>query len=73
MPKKSTEKKNVLSKLKDWFKSLKSEVRKIFWPNKEAVLKQSTAVVIISVILSAFIRLIDVVSQLIIKAVGSIF
>ena len=73
MPKKSTEKKDVLSKLKGWFKSLKSEVRKIFWPTKEAVLKQSAAVVIISVILSAFIRLIDVVSQLLIKAVGSIF
>ena len=73
MAKNSTEKKDVLSKLKSWFKSLKSEIRKVSWPTKEAVLKQSTAVVIISVILSAFIRLIDVLSQLVIKAVGSIF
>jgi len=70
---KSTEKKGFFDGIKNFFKSLKSEVRKISWPTGEQVWKQGLAVMIISIILSGFIRLIDVLSQLLIKAAGSIF
>ena len=49
---------------KSWFKGLKAEFKKIIWPDKKSVSKQTTAVVIISVILGALIKLIDMIIQL---------
>ena len=49
---------------KSWFKGLKGEFKKIIWPDKKSVAKQTTAVVIISVILGALIKLIDMIIQL---------
>lgn len=44
---------------KSFFKGLKSEFKKIIWPDKESLMKQSTAVVIISLILGILIAVID--------------
>ena len=49
---------------KSWFKGLKAEFKKVIWPDKKSVAKQTTAVVIISVILGALIKLIDMIIQL---------
>ena len=46
---------------KSWFKGLKAEFKKVIWPDKEALAKQTTAVVAASVILGALISIIDVV------------
>jgi len=73
MAEKRTAKKGFADKVKNFFKSLKAEVRKIVWPTKEQLWKQSLAVVVISAVLCGFIRVIDILSQLLIKAVGSIF
>lgn len=44
---------------KSWFKGLKSEFRKIIWPDKESIMKQSFAVIVITIILGAIIALLD--------------
>ena len=44
---------------KSFFKGIKSEWRKITWPSKETLFKESTAVVIISIVLGLLIALID--------------
>lgn len=44
---------------KSRFKELKSEFKKIIWPNKVTLAKQTGAVVVISVILGAVIALVD--------------
>ena len=44
---------------KSFFKGVKSEWRKITWPSKETLVKETTAVIVISVILGAAIALID--------------
>lgn len=44
--------------IKFW-EGVKSEFRKITWPDKDALLKQSVAVVIISVIVGAIITVLD--------------
>jgi preprotein translocase subunit SecE len=44
---------------KSWFKGLKSEFKKIIWPDKESLAKQSLAVVTISVALGIAIAIID--------------
>lgn len=44
---------------KSWFKGLKSEFRKIAWPDKETLVKESAAVIVITVILGFVIALVD--------------
>lgn len=46
-----------------FFKGLKAEYKKIVWPEKNDVLKQSVAVVCISVVLGAIIAILDFVMQ----------
>ena len=45
--------------VKSWFKGLKSEFKKIVWPDKESLAKQTVAVIIITAILSVIIALLD--------------
>ncbi len=42
---------------------VKAEFKKIIWPNKDTLLKQSIAVVAVSIVLGAIIALIDMVAQ----------
>ncbi len=46
-----------------WFTGLKAEFQKIIWPTKEALVKQTTAVVVTSVILGLIIALLDTIFQ----------
>ena len=49
----------VTEKGKGWFKGLNSEFKKIVWPDKESVAKQTAAVIVITIILGAIISLLD--------------
>lgn len=44
---------------KSWFKGLKSEFKKIVWPDRKSILKQTAVVVAISVFLGILISLLD--------------
>ena len=44
---------------KSWFKGLKSEFKKITWPDKETLVKESAAVIVITVLLGFVIALVD--------------
>ena len=44
-----------------FFKGLKSEFKRIIWPDKTTLAKQTTAVVVVSVILGAIITVIDII------------
>lgn len=46
-----------------FFKGLKAEYNKIVWPDKETLLKQSVAVVCISIVLGGIISLLDFAMQ----------
>lgn len=46
---------------KSFFKGLKTEFKKIVWPDKETVGKQTVAVITVSVALGLVIALLDVV------------
>ena len=43
----------------NWFASLKAEFKKIIWPTKESLAKQTTAVVIVSVVVGLIITVMD--------------
>lgn len=44
---------------KSWFKGLEKEFKKIIWPDKLTLAKQTVAVVSVSVVLGVIIALID--------------
>ena len=46
---------------KSWFKGLQAEFKKIIWPDRKTLAKQTTAVVVVSVILGVLIAVIDVI------------
>ncbi len=46
---------------KSWFKGLQAEFRKIIWPDRKTLAKQTTAVVAVSVVLGALIAVIDAI------------
>ena len=50
---------NTKTQKKSWFKGLQAEFKKIFWPDKKTLTKQTTAVVAVSVVLGALISVID--------------
>jgi preprotein translocase subunit SecE len=56
------------SKIGSWFsesfKGLKAEFRKIVWPTREELLKQTIAVVVVSVVLGLVIAALDWAFQL---------
>ncbi len=50
---------NTKTQKKSWFKALKAEFKKIVWPDKNTLAKQTTAVVAVSVVLGALISVVD--------------
>lgn len=46
---------------KSWFKGLNAEFKKVIWPDKNTLVKQTTAVVSVSILLGALITIIDAV------------
>lgn len=44
---------------KSWFKGLQTEFKKVVWPDKKALVKQTTAVITVSILLGAAISIVD--------------
>ncbi len=50
-------------KKKSWFKGLKGEFKKIIWPDRKTLVKQTVAVTVCSILLGAIIAVIDALVQ----------
>ena len=57
----NTTKTAVKAPKKSWFKGVKAEFKKIIWPDKESLAKESVTVIVISAVLALIIALIDAV------------
>ncbi|HJA12617.1 MAG TPA: preprotein translocase subunit SecE [Candidatus Mediterraneibacter merdipullorum] len=44
---------------KSWFKGLQAEFKKVIWPDRKTLTRQTTAVVVVSVVLGLLIAVID--------------
>lgn len=55
--------KTEITPKKSWFEGLKAEFKKIIWPTKQDLTKQTAAVVAGSVVLGIIIALLDFVVQ----------
>ena len=51
-------------KKNSFFRSLKAEFKRVVWPDKDRVVKETTAVVIVTVLLAAVIALLDFLIKL---------
>ena len=47
----------------NWFKGLKAEFRKVIWPDRKSVVRQTIAVVSVSVVVGLIIALMDWIIQ----------
>ena len=48
---------------KSWFKGLKAEFKKVIWPDKKTLEKQTVAVTLFSILLGAIIAIVDALLQ----------
>ena len=55
--------KSAVASVRGFFKGLKYEFKKIIWPDKESLGRQTVAVLVISIVLCVVIRLLDMVMQ----------
>ena len=51
------------SRQKSWFDGLKAEFRKIVWPDRKSLVKQTGAVVAVSIVLGMIIAILDFIFQ----------
>ena len=51
------------TQMKSWFKGMKAEFKKIIWPDKKTLAKETVAVVSVSVVVGAIIAVIDFLIQ----------
>ena len=49
---------------KSWFKGLKAEFNKIVWPDSKSLMKETIAVIIVSVLLGAIIAVVDFITRI---------
>ena len=58
-----------------WFREMKSELKKVVWPNKKTVMKNTGTVLLCSVVMGAFIWAFDFVAvsagQMILNVFGA--
>ena len=59
----NTEKVSVFTKIGNFFKGVKAEYSKIVFPNLDTLKKQTTAVIVISIIIGVLIFLLDLVMK----------
>ncbi|NLL71282.1 MAG: preprotein translocase subunit SecE [Epulopiscium sp.] len=58
---KKTQKSNSSKKINKFLKGFKGEFKKVIWPNREALFKQTTTVIVVSVLVGITISLMDFV------------
>ena len=56
-----------------WFREMKSELKKVTWPNKETVAKNTGTVLLCSVVIGAFIWIFDFVAVSAVQMILNVF
>ena len=56
-------KKDAGAPKKSFFKGVKAEFKKVIWPDKQMIFKRTTAVVLISIVLSIAVKVSDLIIQ----------
>ena len=70
---KKTEDSGLIGKIKKFFTGVKAEFKKIIWPTKNDIIKQTTAVVAVSIVTCALIAVLDYAFEYGMNFITSIF
>ena len=71
--KKKSNENGIVSRISGFFTGVKAEFGKIIWPTRDDIVKQTTAVVIVSVICCALIAVLDYVFGYGVNWITSVF
>ena len=55
--------KDEVSRARTWWEGVKGEFRKIIWPSQDDLVKQTTVVTVVSIILGIIIAILDFLIQ----------
>ena len=55
--------KNEKKSLKDWYHGLSAEYRKISWPDRDTLTRETVTVTVVSIILGVIIATLDMIIQ----------
>jgi len=58
---KKDKKPGIFARIGKWFHELKVEAKKVVWPNKQTVIKNTVVVIIALIVLCALVTVLDVV------------
>ena len=58
---KKDKKPGVFARIGKWFHELKVEAKKVVWPNKQTVIKNTVVVIVALIVLCALVTVLDVV------------
>ena len=71
--KKGSAKPSFFDRIGRWLREMKSELKKVVWPNKQTVIKNTGTVLLCSAIIGAFIWVFDFVSVSLVQMILSAF
>jgi len=60
----ANKKENIFARIGRWFREMRSELKKVVWPSRSQVLKNTLIVAACSLLVGAFIWVFDVVASL---------
>ena len=63
----------IFARIAKWFREMKSELKKVTWPNKETVLKNTGTVLLCSLLIGACIWIFDGVAYSLVQLILSVF
>ena len=58
---KKDKKPGIFARIGKWFHELKVEAKKVVWPNKQTVIKNTVVVIVALIVLCALVTILDVV------------
>jgi len=61
----ANKKENVFARIGRWFREMRSELKKVVWPGKSQIVKNTLTVIACTVIVGACIWVFDMVGQMI--------
>lgn len=69
----ANKKESVFTRIARWFREMKSELKKVVWPSKSKVVKNTLIVIACSIVIGIFIWGFDAVAGLLVNAIIKLF
>ena len=69
----ANKKENVFNRIARWFREMRSELKKVVWPTKSQVAKNTLIVIACSIVIGVFIWGFDAVAGLLVNGIIKLF